>query len=124
MMTTLYKTAVGVGEFVRLEVNDLRQADRVLIVNAQEEEERRAVIIPGDLANLLGFHIGSRAAGPLFMSKRKGAYSVRRVQQITRQVSALAGLEVAVTPEVVRQTRLEHLRGAGMNEEDLKAYVG
>lgn len=124
MMTTLYKTAVGVGEFVRLEVNDLRQDDRVLIVNAQEEEERREVIIPGDLANLLGFHIGGRAAGPLFMSKRRGAYSVRRVQQIVRQVSALAGLEVAVTPEVVRQTRLEHLRDAGMDEEDLRGYIG
>jgi hypothetical protein len=58
------------------------------------------------------------------MSKRKGSYFVRRVQQITRQVSELAGLSNSATPEIIRQTRLEHLREAGMDEEDFRAYAG
>jgi len=124
IMTTLYKAALGVGEFTELTVSDLRQKDKKLVVNSRTAEKRREVVIPGDLANLLGFHVGDRSSGPLFMSKRKGAYSVRRVQQVTRQVSELAGLSKSATPEVLRQTRLKHLREAGMDEEDLRAYVG
>lgn len=124
MMATLYKAALGVGEFTELTVSDLRQKDKILVANSQTAEKRREVVVPADLANLLGFHIGERSSGPLFMSKRKGAYSVRRIQQITRQVSELAGLSNSATPEVIRQTRLEHLREAGMDEEDLRVYVG
>lgn len=124
MMSTLYKTALGVGEFTDLNVEDLRQQERILVANAQIEEKRRQVIITGDLANLLGYHVGERTSGPLFMSNRKGAYSMRRVQQLTRQVSELAGLDDTVTPEMLRQTRLEHLRDAGMEEEDLRGYIG
>jgi site-specific recombinase XerD len=124
MMATLYKAALGVGEFTELTVSDLRQKDKILVVNSGTAEKKREVVVPADLANLLGFHIGDRSSGPLFMSKRKGAYSVRRVQQITRQVSELAGLSNSATPEVIRQTRLKHLREAGMDEEDLRAYTG
>lgn len=124
MMATLYKAALGVGEFTELTVSDLRQKDKILIANSGTAEKRREVFIPADLANLLGFHVGERSSGPLFMSKRKGAYSVRRVQQITRQVSELAGLSNSATPEVIRQTRLEHLREAGMDEDELQVYIG
>jgi integrase len=124
MMTTLYKTATSVGEFSELEVSDLQEEDRALIINARKPGERRELAIPRDLANLLGFHVGDKSTGPLFTTKRKGAYSIRRLQQITRQVSDLAGLSHSATPEIIRQTRLEHLREAGMDEEDLRAYVG
>jgi site-specific recombinase XerD len=124
MMTALYKTALGVGEFTELSVSDLRSSDNLLVVNPGNPEKMREIIIPADLANLLGYHVGDRSSGPMFMSKRKGAYSARRIQQITQQVSELAGLSHSATPEMIRQTRLEHLREAGMDEEDLQMYVG
>jgi len=102
MMATLYKTAAGVVEFTELAATDLQQQEGILIVNTRSMGERREIIIPPDLANLLGFHVGDRSSGALFLSKRKGAYSVRRIQQLTRQVSELAGLSDPATPEMIR----------------------
>lgn len=124
LVSTLYKAALRTRELVRLDVVDLRQGERTLIVRGQGNRAAREVVIPSDLARLLRLHVGERAAGPIFFSKRGGRFSVRRVQQLTQQLAERAALETAVTPDVLRRSRLAHLRQVGMDEESLRSYVG
>ena len=111
MLQTLLETGARVSEFVRLRVEDVSLAERVIVIPRGKGGRRREVPIRREMAQLLQLHIGARRAGPLFQSRQRGTgptphvYTRQRVGQIVREVAREAGVAKRVHPHPARATR-------------------
>ncbi|WP_019012209.1 hypothetical protein [Deinococcus aquatilis] len=59
-------------------------------------------------------HLGSRLSGFLFESNRAGQYTLRMVQRVVHDAAVSAGIERAVTPQLVRASAFALLLDARM----------
>jgi integrase/recombinase XerD len=82
------------------------------------------------LAQDLGFLVGRRATGPLFLSLRQGALTVRQLNRIVHDVGELAGVANpnpdadGVTPHLFRHTFARQWKDAGGDIETLTNILG
>ena len=104
MLQTLLETGARASEFVRLRVEDVSLAERVIVIPRGKGGRRSEVPIRREMAQLLQLHIGARRAGPLFQSRQRGTgptphvYTRQRVGQIVREVAREAGVAKRVHP--------------------------
>ena len=89
MVQTLLETGTRVSEFVALRVEDVGLGERTITVESGKGAKRREIPIRAELARLLSMHIGTRRAGPLFLSRQKGTsgsrtYTRQRIGQMVR----------------------------------------
>ena len=87
MVQTLLETGTRVSEFVALRVEDVGLGERTITVESGKGAKRREIPIRAELARLLAMHIGTRRAGPLFLSRQKGSsgsrtYTRQRIGQM------------------------------------------
>ena len=97
MVQTLLETGTRVSEFVALRVEDVGLGERTIAVESGKGAKRREIPIRAELARLLALHIGTRRAGPLFLSRQKGnsgsrTYTRQRIGQMVREVARDAGI--------------------------------
>jgi integrase len=106
MLQTLLETGARVSELVRLRIEDVSLAERVITIRQGKGGKRREVPIRRDLAQLLRLHVGTRCAGPLFASRQQGSgptphvLTRQRVGQVVRAVARAAGISKRVYPHV------------------------
>lgn len=124
MLRTLLETALRVGEFVALQIEDISFAERLLTVRSGKGNRRREVPITQSLARELRIHIGGRNTGPLFASPRGGGYSTRRIQQIVKEVAYSARIEKRIFPHLLRHTMATRLVNGGMPMEHVRKILG
>jgi site-specific recombinase XerD len=122
IMETLYRTAVRSKELIDIQALDLQPSQHNLLITTHDNSSRE-VTITSMLASQLADHLDGRNQGPLFISNRGKAFSVRRIEQLVSDVADRAGLEQKVTPGTLRNSRIKHLRDAGMTEDDLADFV-
>jgi integrase/recombinase XerD len=122
MLQTLPETGARASELVQLRVEDVSLAERVVTIRQGKGGKRREVPIRRDLAQLLRLHIGTRRAGPLFVSRQEGSgptphmLTRQRVGQIVRAIAVAAGISKRVYPHLLRHTVaiVAHSRGSGV----------
>ena len=107
MVQTLLETGTRVSEFVALRVEDVSLGERTITVESGKGAKRREIPIRAELARLLAMHIGTRRAGPLFLSRQKsrsGArmYTRQRIGQMVRKVAFDAGISKRIYPHLLR----------------------
>ena len=130
MLQTLLETGARVSELVRLRIEDVSLAERVITIRQGKGGKRREVPIRRDLAQLLRLHIGTRRAGPLFASRQQGSGSMpyvltrQRVGQVVRAVARAAGISKRVYPHLLRHTVATRLLALGMDITDLQRFLG
>ena len=130
MLQTLLETGTRVSELVQLRVEDVSLAERVVVIRRGKGGRRREVPIRRELAQLLGLHIGSRRAGPLFPSRQKGSGPVphvltrQRVGQLVREVARAAAITKRVYPHLLRHTMATRLLALGMAITDVQRFLG
>ena len=130
MLQTLLETGARASEFVRLRVEDVSLAERVIVIPHGKGGRRREVPIRRELAQLLQLHIGARRAGPLFQSRQKGTgptphvYTRQRVGQVVREVAREAGVAKRVYPHLLRHTVATRLLSLGMDITDVQRFLG
>jgi integrase/recombinase XerD len=123
MMETLYRSAVRSHELIKIQVVDFKPDKNYLLIDTNDGQYRQ-VTITAALADRLLDYLNGRNSGPLFVSNRGKAFSSRRIEQMVSQSADQAGLDKKVTPGTLRNSRISHLRKAGMAEEDLKDFIG
>jgi integrase/recombinase XerD len=107
-----------------------RASERVVTIRQGKGGKRREVPIRRDLAQLLRLHIGTRRAGPLFISRQEGSgptphmLTRQRVGQIVRAVAVAAGITKRVYPHLLRHTVATRLLALGMDITDLQRFLG
>src|SRR3954447_8008657 len=130
MLQTLLETGARASELVQLRIEDVSLAERVITIREGKVERRRELPIRRELAQLLGLHIGSRRAGPLFTSRQRGSgptphvLTRQRVGQIVRIVAVGAGISKRVYPHLLRHTVATRLLALGMDITDLQRFLG
>lgn len=130
MLQTLLETGARASELVQLRVEDVSLAERIITIRQGKGGKRREVPIRRDLAKLLRLHIGTRRAGPLFVSRQEGSgptphmLTRQRVGQIVRAVAVAAGISKRVYPHLLRHTVATRLLGLGMDITDLQHFLG
>ena len=107
MVQTLLETGTRVSEFVALRVEDVGLGERTITVESGKGAKRREIPIRAELARLLSMHIGTRRAGPLFLSRQKDrsgsrTYTRQRIGQMVREVARDAGITKRLYPHLLR----------------------
>ena len=123
ILKTLLCSSATVGEFVGLQVTDFSAPSGTLRVGLGGRSKPRVVPLPDHLVNELRRHVGRRKSGPLFVSRRGGALSARRVQQLIHGQGKLAGLG-RVTPTLLRFAFGRDLVQRGMPLDHVQALLG
>ena len=129
MVQTLLETGTRVSEFVALRIEDVSLAERSITVRSGKGGKRREIPIRPVLARLLAMHIGSRRAGPLFLSRQKNGSGVRtytrqRIGQLVREVARDAGITKRLYPHLLRHTMATRLLALGMPITDIQTFLG
>src|SRR5208283_4975337 len=130
MLQTLLETGARASELVQLRVEDVSLAERVVTIRQGKGGKRREAPIRRDLAQLLRLHIGTRRAGPLFVSRQEGSGTTphvltrQRVGQIVRGVATAAGITKRVYPHLLRHTVATRLLALGMDITLLQRFLG
>ena len=130
MLQTLLETGARASELVQLRIEDVSLAERVVTIRRGKGGKRREVPVRRDLVHLLRLHIGTRRAGPLFVSRQQGTgpaphvLTRQRVGQIVRAVAIGAGISKRVYPHLLRHTVATRLLALGMDITDLQRFLG
>jgi integrase/recombinase XerD len=130
MLQTLLETGARASELVQLRIEDSSLVERVVTIRQGKGGKRREVPIRRDLAQLLRLHIGTRRAGPLFVSRQEGSGPMphvltrQRIGQIVRAVAVGAGISKRVYPHLLRHTVATRLLALGMDITDLQRFLG
>ena len=129
MMQTLLETGCRASEFVRMRVQDVSFAERLVQIKGKGNR-RREVPIRRELARLLEAHVKDRKAGPLFKSREQGSgpipymYTRQRVGQIVRSVAREADIQKRIYPHLLRHTVATKLLNQGMDIADVQKFLG
>ncbi len=124
MVRVLLETGSRVSAFTRIDVADVDLTGNLIRLRNDKGGVDRDVPILASLSDQLRLHIGRRESGPLFLSPRGGGYSVRRTQQIVKEVASEAGIQKNVYPHLLRHTIAQHLADQGMPEQLLQRFMG
>jgi integrase/recombinase XerD len=126
MVKTLILTGCRVAEFVDLDVEDLDHARASITIRLGKGGKSRVVPILPTLADELRSYTAAthRGRGPLFVSRLRQRYGVRRVEQIVAELARGAGLTKRVYPHLLRHTVAQLLLEGGMPLEGVQRFLG
>lgn len=104
IISILYTTGMRVGEFTRLNIQDIDFNERFITIPAQNTKTRtaRTIWIPQEVLNEVKAYLK-------LTKKKKGRLfnlTPRRIQQLLKKYSKIAG--VAATPHTLRHTHIVH----------------
>lgn len=123
LIRTLLETGSRVSAFCRMRIENISFAELEIRITDKGDKSRDVPILRS-LANELRLHLGDRDSGYVFPSPRGGHYSVRRLQQLVKEVAAEAGIAKNVYPHLLRHTMAQHLADQGMPENLLQKFLG
>lgn len=124
LVKILYYCALRRSEAAALDVRDLDLGARRLFVRNGKGEKERIVPISRDLISDLFILIGSRRAGPVFVSQKGGYLDPTRINAIVAQAGEQAGLRNPnprrkhINPHLLRHSFARHYLDA---DGDLRA---
>ncbi len=124
MVRTLLLTGARVNEFVNLKAADFNFEECEIFIRIAKGGKSRTVPILKSLARELQQHRGKRKVGYLFETQDARQFSVRRVQQIIKEVAKAAKIEKRVYPHLLRHQVATYLINNGMPENHLQKFLG
>jgi integrase/recombinase XerD len=126
----LAESGIRRAELVALDVRDINGKELELTIRSGKGGKQRVVPLTDELAQDLGFLVGRRATGPLFLSLRRGPLTVRQLNRIVHDVGELAGVgnpnpdAQGITPHLFRHTFARQWKDAGGDIETLTNILG
>ena len=130
ILRTLYFTAVRREELTAINVEDVDLDRRRVYIRNGKGGKSRMVPLTADLTNRLRKHIGRRRKGPLFLSNRNAALSVRSVNHIVATTGERAGLTNPnprlqhINPHLLRHSFVRHYLSAGGDLRKVSQIIG
>jgi integrase/recombinase XerD len=125
MLRLLFYTAVRVSELVKIEVGDVDVERAKIFIRQGKGGKDRYILFPERFRLVLKAHL---AAHPeqrfLFESRRFGAYTTRRVQQIVQSYRESAGIAGKIHPHLFRHQMLTFLTSRGLTDAQLQLLSG
>jgi integrase/recombinase XerC len=133
MLETLYSTGIRVSELVGINLNDVDDTGRALIVRGKGRRER-IVPLGSHAMEALGHYIKmlntstngtwDGAEAPLFVNKHHTRISTRSVRRKVSKYLAEAGLDPAISPHTLRHSFATHLLDNGADLRAVQELLG
>ena len=124
LIKTLFQTGTRVSEFVNMQVEDVYFEEQMILIRRGKGGKPRYVPLLPELAQELHTHLQGRTKGYLFETNRHAAFSPRRIQQLVKEMAALAGITKRVSPHVLRHSVATTLLEHGMPLEQIQKFLG
>lgn len=124
LVRTLLLTGARVNEFVHIKAKDFNFEEAEMYISTAKGGKNRTVPIEGNLVLELQQYLNGRKVGWLFETQDKRQLSVRRVQQIVKEVASDAKIEKRVYPHLLRHQIATYLHNNGMPLEHIQKFLG
>jgi len=125
MLKLLLYTAVRVSELVSIRVKDVDIDDCKIFINSGKGNRDRYILFPSSFRLVLKTYLAARPDNVyLFESRLNQPYTARRIQQIVREYTDLAGLKRSVHPHLLRHQMLTFLTAQGLSDAKIQLISG
>lgn len=125
MLKLLLYTAVRVSELVNIRVKDLDLDNCKIFIEKGKGGKNRYILFPSSFRLALKTFLDSRKHNSfLFESRLKQPYTPRRIQQIVKEYTDLAGLKRSVHPHLFRHQMLTFLTTKGLSDAKIQLISG
>lgn len=125
MLKLLLYTAVRVSELVSIRVSDVDVDDCKIFIDSGKGSKDRYILFPSSFRLTLKTFLEARPDNVyLFESRLNQPYTTRRIQQIVREYTDLAGLKRTVHPHLLRHQMLTFLTTQGLSDAKIQLISG
>lgn len=125
MLKLLLYTAVRVSELVNIRVGDVDVDDCKIFIDSGKGNKDRYILFPSSFRLALKSYLDARPDNVyLFESRLKQPYTARRIQQIVREYTDIAGLQRTVHPHLLRHQMLTFLTAQGLSDAKIQLISG
>jgi site-specific recombinase XerD len=125
MLKLLLYTAVRVSELVSIRVVDVHLDECKIFIESGKGSKDRYILFPLSFRLTLKTYLQARPDNVyLFESRLNQPYTARRIQQIVRDYTDLAGLKRTVHPHLLRHQMLTFLTAQGLSDAKIQLISG
>lgn len=126
MILLLYGCGLRTSELCGLDVADINQERRELVVRKAKGDRPRSIPIPEGLyTELLAYLLDHGKRGPLFRTQaRRQRISAKDVGEVVSAAAKRAGLRDGVTPRTLRHSFATHLMDRGVDLAIIASLMG
>lgn len=126
IIETLYATGVRVSELINIKLTDIKWDNRQIWISKGKGNKERFVLFTSDCAERLKEYLDNRIVKSLYLfANQKGNHLSRVwIEIMFRRYSEKLGLDVAVTPHILRHTFAAHLAEKDMPQTHIQELLG
>jgi integrase len=125
MLKLLFYTAVRISELVHITVRDGDLERCTIFIARGKGNKDRVILFPASFRLVLKSHLRAHPRNRyLFETRRCGAFTPRRVQQIVQAYRTRAGLTLPVHPHLFRHQMLTFLTAHGLSDAQIQLLSG
>jgi integrase/recombinase XerC len=130
ILETIYSAGLRIGELVGLNVEDLNEFSEALRIRGKGKKER-LVPLGGKAVEAIEAYLllrreafGDAARGPLFVNKFGRRISGRSIRRKLDKYLLEAGIDVHISPHVLRHSFATHMLNAGADLRSVQEMLG
>jgi site-specific recombinase XerD len=125
MLKFLFFTAVRVSELVKIKVGDVDLGSCKVFIDRDKGAKDRYILFPASFRLVLKSHLQANPKNRyLFETRRFGAFTPRRIQQIVQGYRAQAGITQPVHPHLFRHQMITYLTSHGRSDAQIQLISG
>lgn len=127
VLELIYATGIRVGELVRLTIIDIDLDSQLITIPRSSRFKERVIPFNKLLASYLGDYIKTNnlaANSKLLLNRRGEGLSEREVFRLIREAAKNSGLDKTVSPSIIRNSFLKHMKENGAHETLLRDLTG
>jgi integrase/recombinase XerD len=127
ILELIYATGIRVSELVKLTLTDIDLNNNILTIARQGNFKERTIPFNELLAQYLTIFVKENsieAEAKLFQNRYGEQVSEREIFRIIREAAARAGISKKVSPSIIRNSFLKHMKENGAHETLLSDLTG
>ena len=130
ILETIYSAGLRIGELVALDVEDLEEFSEALRIRGKGKKERLVPIGGKAVAAIEAYLVarrrssGERSGGALFVNRFGRRISARSIRRKLDKYLLTAGIDVHISPHVLRHSFATHMLNAGADLRSVQEMLG
>ena len=126
----LYSTGIRVSEIINIKIDDLSMPSKTIKITGKGNKER-IIYFGSKCSNLLKLYLkksysklNKNSTNYLFLSKTGKKINDREIRYIIDYAANIAGIDMKVSPHVLRHTFATHMLNEGANLRSVQQLLG
>jgi len=127
LLELVYATGIRVGEITKLTLADIDLENQLITIPRSNRFKERTIPFNKLLLNYFQQYIETKQLtenSKLFLNKWNEPVSEREIFRLLREAARQAGLNKKVTPSILRNTFIKHMKNNGAHETLLRDITG